>query len=116
MSARTIAIWTICPATGHGSRHSVAILRIQHLVPNFDGWKRAFDNDPIDRKASGVRRSHVHRAVADPDFVMIDLELDSVAGAETLLERLRRLWAGTGAAVMRNPQAWIGETVESRSV
>ena len=32
------------------------------------------------------------------------------------LERLRLLWAGPGGAVTRNPEAWIVETVESRSV
>lgn len=92
------------------------ILRIQHSVPNFEGWKRAFENDPVDRKAAGVRRYHVHRSVADPNFVMIDLELDTVAEAEKLLEGLRQLWTGPGGAVMRNPEAWILETVESRSL
>lgn len=92
------------------------ILRIQHSVPDFEGWKRAFDNDPMDRKGSGVRRYHVHRTVADPNLVMIDLEFDSLAEAERLLEQLRHLWAGPGGAVMRNPEAWILETVESRSV
>jgi hypothetical protein len=92
------------------------ILHIQHAVPNFEGWKRAFERDPMDRKGSGVRRYHVHRAVADPNFVMIDLEFDSQAEAERLLERLRHLWAGPGGAVMRNPEAWIVERVESKSV
>ena len=92
------------------------MLRIQHSVPSFEGWKRAFESDPMDRKASGVRRYHVHRSVADPNFVMIDLELDSVDEAERLLEKLRHLWAGPGRAVMQNPQAWIVETVESRSL
>jgi hypothetical protein len=91
-------------------------LRIQHVVPNFDGWKRAFDNDPIDRKASGVRRYHVHRSVAEPNFVMIDLEFDSASEAERVLEKLRHLWAGPGGAVIRNPQAWILEIVESSAV
>jgi hypothetical protein len=94
----------------------MAILRIQHSVPNFDGWKRAFDNDPIDRKASGVRRYHVHRALSDPNLVMIDLEFDSAAEAERVLDKLQRLWAGPGGAIMRNPEAWIVETVESRAV
>ena len=92
------------------------ILRIQHAVPNFEAWKRAFDSDPVDRKASGVRRYHVHRSTADPNFVMIDLEFDEVADAERLLEKLRRLWAGPGGAMMRNPEAWIVETVESKLV
>ena len=92
------------------------ILRIQHSVPNFDGWKRAFDNDPIDRKASGVRRYHLHRSIADPNFVMVDLAFDSAPEAERVLEKLRHLWSGPGGAVMRNPEAWIVETVESRVV
>jgi hypothetical protein len=92
------------------------ILRIQHAVPNFEGWKRAFESDPMDRKAAGVRRYHVHRSVADPNFVMIDLEFDTLTEAETLLEKLRRLWAGPGGSVMRNPEAWIVETVESKSL
>lgn len=94
----------------------MAILRIQHSVPDFEGWKRAFDNDPMDRKGSGVRRYHVYRSLTDPNLVMIDLEFDAVADANRLLERLRGLWAGPGGAVMRNPAAWIVETIESRSV
>lgn len=92
------------------------ILHIQHSVPNFEGWKRAFESDPMDRKGSGVRRYHVHRSVADSNFVMIDLEFDTLAEAERLLEKLHHLWAGPGGAVMRNPEAWIVETIESRSV
>lgn len=92
------------------------ILRIQHSVPSFEGWKRAFDSDPMDRKGSGVRRYAVHRSVADPNFVMIDLEIDSVAEAERLLGKLRHLWSGPGKAVMQDPEAWIVETVESKSL
>jgi hypothetical protein len=94
----------------------MVILHIQHSVPNFEGWKRAFDNDPVDRKASGVRRYHVRRSVEDPTFVMIDLEFDTVAEADRLLEKLRSLWSGPAGAVMRNPEAWIVETVESKSL
>jgi hypothetical protein len=94
----------------------MAFLRIQHAVPNFENWKRAFDSDPMDRKKSGVRRYHVFRSVEDPNFVMIDLELDTIAEAERMLERLRQLWAGPGGSVMRNPEAWIVEKIESTSV
>ena len=94
----------------------MAILRIEHSVPSFEAWKRAFESDPMDRKGSGVRRYSVHRSVADPDFVMIDLEFETVAEAERMLEKLRRLWTGPGSAVVRNPEAWIIEAVESRSV
>lgn len=94
----------------------MVILRVQHSVPDFDGWKRAFDMDPIDRKGSGVRSYAVHRSTPDPHFVMIDLNFGTVAEAEGMLEKLRRLWAGPGGAVMRNPEAWIVETIESKAL
>ena len=89
------------------------ILRVQHVVPHFEAWKRAFDSDPIARQASGVRGYKIHRAVRDPNFVMIDLEFGALDEAEAFLEKLRQLWQGYGNAVMRNPEAWILETVES---
>ena len=89
------------------------ILRIEHAVPDFTGWKRAFDSDPADRKGSGVRRYQVFRSVEDPNYVMIDLEFDSVADAEGLLAKMRRVWSGEGQKVMHNPQARIVETVET---
>jgi hypothetical protein len=87
-------------------------LRIEHSVPDYEGWKRAFDSDPADRKGSGVRRYHVLRSVDDPKYVMIDLEFDTQREAEGLLETMRRVWAGPGKDVMLNPQARIVETVE----
>ena len=89
------------------------ILRIEHAVPDFNGWKRAFDDDPVDRKGSGVRRYHVLRSVDDPNYVMIDLEFDSLEDAEGLLNKMRRVWSGEGRNVMRNPHARIVDTVET---
>lgn len=92
------------------------ILRVQHSVPAFVDWKHAFDSDPVDRKGGGVRRYHIYRSVTDPNFVTIDLEFGSVDTAEAFLGRLRRLWDGPGRALMRDPQAWVLETVESSDV
>jgi hypothetical protein len=92
------------------------ILRIEHSVPDYDGWKQAFDSDPADRKGSGVRRYQVLRSVDDPNYVMIDLEFDSLDEAEGLLAKMRRVWSGEGQSVMRNPQARIVDSVESREV
>ena len=47
---------------------------------------------------------------------MIDLGFATVAEAEKVLERLRRRWASPGGAVTRNPEGWILETIESRSL
>lgn len=89
------------------------ILRIEHGVPDFDAWRRAFDSDPVDRKGSGVVRYQVLRSVADPNFVMIDLDLGTNEEAEAMLAKLQQLWAGPGKAVTQNPQARIVEFVDS---
>ena len=94
-------------------RHGMPTLRIQHSVPNFEGWKRAFDSDPADRKGSGVRRYSVSRSVDDQNLVMIDLEFDDAEDAHALLAKMERIWQGPGKDVMRNPVAWIVETVET---
>jgi len=91
-------------------------LRIQHSVPTFDDWKRAFDSDPVDRMGGGVRSYQIHRGVSDPSFVMIDLEFDDVDTAEAFHDRLRQLWDGPGKAVTTDPRAWVVETVESAAV
>jgi hypothetical protein len=92
------------------------ILRIEHGVPNFDGWKHAFDSDPLDRKASGVTGYHVLRSVDDPNYVMVDLELGSLPEAEDMLVKLGQLWAGQGKTVTNDPKGRIFETVERVSL
>lgn len=90
------------------------ILRIEHSVPDFDGWKRAFDRDPVDRKKSGVRRYHVLRSIDDPNYVMIDLEFDTQSEAEALLAAMREVWSRVQGKVVLDPQARIVETVETK--
>jgi hypothetical protein len=88
-------------------------LRIEHFVPDFENWKRAFDSDPADRKGSGVRRYRVNRSTAEPNLVLIDLDFDDVASAEALLAAMQQIWAGPAASIMVNPRATIVEQVES---
>ena len=90
------------------------ILQIEHPVPDFDGWKKAFDSDPVGREKSGVRRYQVFRSVDDPNYIMIDLEFDSKKEAEALLAAMREVWRRVEGTVMSNPQARIVETVESK--
>lgn len=92
------------------------ILRIEHSVPNFDMWKQAFDADPADRKGSGVRSYRVMHSIDDPNFVLIDLEFDSVGDAAGLLEKMRTIWDGPGARFMQNPVARIVESVEQTTL
>lgn len=90
------------------------ILRIEHAVPNFDGWKNAFDNDPVGRQKSGVRRYRVLRPIDNANYVMIDLEFDSAGEAEALLAAMRVVWGRVEGKVMTNPEARIVEEVETK--
>ncbi len=91
------------------------ILRIEHPVPNFDGWKAAFDNDPIDRAKMGVRQYRVMRPVDDDLFAIVDLEFGSADEAEACLSALRDLWENVQGIVMNDPQVRIIEVLEIRA-
>ncbi len=90
------------------------MLRIEHPVRDFDGWKRAFDSDPVGRQKSGVRCYRVLRPPNDENYVMIDLEFDTAEEAEALLAALRVVWGRVEGEIMMNPQARIVEAVETK--
>ena len=91
----------------------MVILRIEHKVPNFEGWKKAFDNDPINRKQSGVCRYRIFTPTDDPNYVIIDLEFENLINAESTLTVLQKLWSNVEGKVMVNPQARILNIVET---
>jgi hypothetical protein len=90
-------------------------LRIEHRVPDYDGWKQAFDSDPADRKGSGVKRYVIMRSTDDPNHVLIDLEFDTADEAEALLGSMRDIWAQIQGKVIFEPRAMIVDVVEDRS-
>ncbi len=90
------------------------VLRIEHPVPSYEGWKQAFDSDPVGRERSGVRRYQISRAMDDPNYVMIDLEFDTRAEAEALLAAMRGVWSRVEGAIMMSPQARVVEVVERK--
>jgi hypothetical protein len=92
------------------------ILRIQHPVPSYEGWKAAFDSDPVGRERSGVRRYQILRSLDDPNYVMIDLEFDTKSEADALLAAMREVWSRVQGSIMSNPQAYIVEQVESKEL
>ena len=90
------------------------ILRIEHAVPNFQGWKKAFDNDPLDRKKSGVRRYRISRPVDDPNYLIVDLEFDDAQQAEAMLSSLRKLWGQVEGTIIAQPHARVFNVLETR--
>lgn len=90
----------------------MTILQIEHKVPNYEGWKKAFDNDPIDRKKSGVKRYRVSRPTDDPNYVIIDLEFDNASQAQQTLEALKNLWGKVEGTVMMGPRSRLLDVVD----
>ena len=91
-------------------------LQIEHKILNFDGWKKAFESDPINRKKSGLRGYKIYRPINDQNYVIIDLEFDNLKDAEDTLDALRNLWIGVEGKVMMNPQTRILSLVEAADV
>jgi hypothetical protein len=92
----------------------MTILRIQHRIQNFDGWKKAFDGDPIDREKKGVKRYRVCRPADDPNMVIVDLEFDNLKDAELALAALKKLWLKVEGTVMFDPQTQILDIIEAK--
>ena len=67
-------------------------LRIEHRISNFDGWKKAFDSDPINRKKSGVKRYRIYRPADKADFVIIELDFDNMEQAQATQRSLQDMF------------------------
>ena len=89
------------------------VLQVEHNVSSYDGWKKAFDNDPINRKKSGVKRYLVYQAAEDPKYVLVDLYFDSLEESLRALEALQTLWSKVQGTVMINPKARILNVMET---
>ena len=92
-------------------------LHVEHAITDYDTWRAAFENGAPMRAQTGVRTYEIQRPVDDPNYILVNLEFDDVAGAEALLALLRgRIWATPegSPALVGQPQARIVATVESR--
>lgn len=92
-------------------------LHIEHPVTDFASWKVAFDGLADVRTKAGVRHHHIRRPVDDPDYIVIDLDFDTVREAEIFLEFLQgKVWASrqSSPALNGTPQTRILETAETR--
>lgn len=90
------------------------ILQIEHPVPDYAGWKNAFDSDPMDRKRSGVIRYKIFRQTDDPNYVLVELEMNSLDEANNLLVKLRQLWKQVEGKVITGPKGRIIKMVEGK--
>jgi len=92
------------------------ILQIEHEVLNFDGWKKAFENDPVNRKKAGVRHYKIYQKIDTPNFVVIDLEFDNLKQAEDMSSALKTLWERVDGKIMINPKLRMLNLIESMDI
>ena len=71
------------------------VVQLEHAVKDFSMWKAAFDRDPIDRRALGVRRHRIVRPIGDPNYVMVELDFETTEQAQACCAALDRsvCWA-----------------------
>jgi hypothetical protein len=73
---------------------AMATLHIQHPITDFGTWESAFNRFADARRNAGVRAHRIQRPVDNPSFVVIELDFDSTAEAQSFLGFLRtRVWA-----------------------
>ena len=87
-------------------------VQIEHQIPDYAGWRAAFDRDPANREASGVRRYRVSRPVDDPNYIIVELDFDEREKAETFVAKMRGIWKQVEGTIMTGPKARIVETVD----
>ena len=90
------------------------VLQIEHPVPDYNNWKKTFDNDPLSRERSGVRRYKIFRQADNPNYVIVELEFDTLDEAKNLLAALQPLWKQVEGKVITGPKARIIELAESK--
>ncbi|MBD2702682.1 hypothetical protein IC229_18695 [Spirosoma sp. BT702] len=92
------------------------ILRIEHKIAHCDGWKKAFDSDPIGRKKMGVKKYRIYQPVNDSQFVIIDLEFEQLEQAQAALVALQGMWKGVDGTLILNPHTQLLVIRENKQV
>lgn len=90
------------------------VLQIEHSVPDYDVWKKVFDSDPMGRKQSGVIQYKIFRQTDNPNYVVVELQMNSLEEAKNLLARLQQLWKQIEGTVITGPKGRIIEMVEGK--
>ena len=88
------------------------VLQIDHSVPDYSSWKKAFDVDPVNRKQSGVKRYRIFRQTDNPNYVIVELEFDKLNEAKELLAALQQVWKQIDGKIITGPKARIIEMIE----
>jgi hypothetical protein len=71
-------------------------LHIEHAISDFEVWQQAFKRFDAARQQAGVRSHEVRRPVDDAQYVVIDLDFDTVEQAERFRKFLHEnVWSSS---------------------
>ena len=91
-------------------------LRIEHRISSFEGWKNAFDKDPINRKKSGVRRYRIYRPKGNFNFVIIELDFDNLDQAQATMTSLEKIFPKIEGSLIFDVQFKILDVIEVKEL
>jgi hypothetical protein len=87
-------------------------LLIEHAIKDFNTWHEAFVRFEGRRRAGGVLHERVMQPVDDPQYVLIDLEFDTVDAARRFQKFLEtEVWStpANSPALVGRPSVRIAE-------
>lgn len=91
-------------------------LRIEHKISGYDGWKKAFDSDPINRKKSGVKRYRIYRSADNENFVIIELDFDNPEQAAAAQSALGNIFPNIEGKLIFEVQMKIVNIIEEATL
>jgi len=91
----------------------MVVLRLEHSARNYEGWKKVFDSDPINRKQSGVTHYRIYRSIENPSHVVMEFEFNTLPEAQKTLTALEQFWETTEGLILVNPKNQLFDIVES---
>ena len=67
-----------------------------HGVEDFEVWRAAFNRDPVGLSAIGVRHHRIYRPMDDPNYVIVELDVETVEAVDAILSAAGELWNTNG--------------------
>ncbi len=87
---------------------------VQHHVAEYDRWLPVFNEHEAVRRQHGATGHAIHRAVADPNSIVIVNDFASLDGARAFAQDPSLPAAMQRGGVDGAPQVWIVDEVDAR--
>jgi hypothetical protein len=83
----------------NATEKTMTTLRIEHAITDYQLWRKAFDGFAEARAQAGVRSFAIRLPADDPQYLMLDLEFDSVGLAQAFADFLtQHVWSSPASS------------------